>query len=189
MTQHIYSNAVAVQVSWLRIIYQGTQEFTRAWAHMGPGVATPHAGKQPIQVIIFHAWSVAVRFIPSTSILLYHKLAKTIQLVSCIWQNLSKVPTILQSHVRHHIKKTNWLHVELCMASGTSIATFLIRRTPNLFQEGASQSQGGLPLPWLWLVPPWICWEFYFTCKSIINKGFNYTMCRSSPGFYQIVSN
>jgi len=33
----IYSNAVAAQLSWPHMIYQGTQKFTRAWAHMGPG--------------------------------------------------------------------------------------------------------------------------------------------------------
>ena len=29
------------------MIYQGTQNFTRAWARMGPGVATPLHGREP----------------------------------------------------------------------------------------------------------------------------------------------
>ena len=37
----IYNNAVVVQVSWPRMIYQDTQKFTWPWAHMGPGVAMP----------------------------------------------------------------------------------------------------------------------------------------------------
>ena len=44
MTISIYSNAVAVQVSWpsiILLIHQGTQKFTGAWARMGPGVGTP----------------------------------------------------------------------------------------------------------------------------------------------------
>ena len=42
------------------------------------------------------------------------------------------------------------------------------------------------------LPPPWICWQFYFTCKS---KDFNDTingklcLCESSPRFHQVVSN
>ena len=35
-----------VQVSWPDMIYQGTEKFTRAWARMGPGVATPLHGVQ-----------------------------------------------------------------------------------------------------------------------------------------------
>ena len=56
-------------------------------------------------------------------------------------------------------------------------------------------SGGHFSPPWLWFVPPWICWEFCFTCKSIIKALMIATMngklclCENSPRFHQIAPN
>ena len=53
--------------------------------------------------------------------------------------------------------------------------------------------RGHLPPLGFGLPPPWICWDFYFTHKSI--QAFNDTingefcLCRKSPRFHQIASN
>ena len=48
----------------------------------------------------------------------------------------------------------------------------------------------GLPPPPPPPPPPWICWEFYFTCKSIINDTVNgkLCLCKNNPRFHQIAS-
>ena len=87
----LYSNAVAVQVSWPRMIYQGTQKFTRAWARMGPGVATP------LMALLDSSWLysippwIHVTLLDSTT--LYHGstwlylslLHTTMALLGCTW--------------------------------------------------------------------------------------------------------
>ena len=57
--------------------------------------------------------------------------------------------------------------------------------------QGFFQRGGICPRP-----PPWICWEFYFTCKSIqafikalITINGKNCVCENSPRFHEIVSN
>ena len=71
---------------------------------------------------------------------------------------------------------------------------FYIERIFLKWRLTGGQGGGGFALaPWCWLDPPWICWEFYFTCKSI--QAFNDTikatlyLCKNSRSFYQITCN
>ena len=72
--------------------------------------------------------------------------------------------------------------------SGSLLVWILAEINDDTHLQGFFQSRAGLRLA---PSPPWICWEFYFTCKSIINDTINgkLCLCKNSPRFHQIASN
>ena len=72
--------------------------------------------------------------------------------------------------------------------SGSLLVWILAEINDDTHLQGFFQNGAGLRLA---PPPPWICWEFYFTCKSIINDTVNgkLCLCKNNPRFHQIASN